>query len=70
MFRQSIFYASGATMAVSYVLEALCAPGEHVLTETPGFDIFRIAAAVEHLELSEFSRLPAFRRDLARAGRA
>ena len=53
---EHILCTSGATMAVSYVLEALCAPGEHVLTETPGFDIFRIAAAVEHLELSEFSR--------------
>ncbi len=62
--KENILCTSGATMAVSYILEALCRPGEHVVSEAPGFDIFRIAAALEHLEHDVFQRAePDFRVD-------
>ena len=52
----SILCTTGATMAVDYVMRALCEPGDHVLIEHPGFDIFADAAISNGVDFSFFDR--------------
>lgn len=52
----SVLCTTGATMAVDYVMRALCEPGDHVLIEHPGFDIFANAAISNGIGFSFFDR--------------
>ena len=53
---ESILCTTGATMAVDYVFRALAGPGDHVLIEHPGFDIFASAAISNGIDYSFFER--------------
>lgn len=53
---EHVLCTTGASMAVSYVLGALCTAGDHVLIERPGFDIFGDAATRQGLDVSFFTR--------------
>ena len=61
-----IVTATGATGAMALTLKALVAPGDHVLVETPGFDVLIRIAREAGAEVEGFARpAPGFRVDVA-----
>lgn len=63
--REHILCTTGATMAVGYVYEALCQPGDHILVERPGFDIFSHTATRKAITVNYFMRkAPSFEIDI------
>lgn len=60
-----ILTTTGATSALSLALKALVRPGEHVLVETPGFDVLHRVARDAGAEVDTFRRpAPHFALDL------
>lgn len=51
-----VLCTTGATGALSLIYRALLAPGDHVLVETPGFDLFGCLAAAQGIAFSHFER--------------
>ncbi len=51
-----ILCTSGATTGLSLVYRTLARPGDHILVETPGFDLFGDLAASQGLETETFER--------------
>lgn len=63
--REAIICTTGATEGLHTVYRALLEPGDHVLVETPRFELFDSLASANHLQVSHFSRLaPRFTLDL------
>lgn len=54
--RDQILCTTGATGAFSLVYRALLSPGDRVLVETPGFDLFHIIARTQGLNVDHFTR--------------
>ena len=54
--RESVLGTTGATSALSLIYRALVQPGEHILVETPGFDLFQELAQSQGIRVSQFSR--------------
>jgi len=60
-----IVTTTGATGALALALKALVSPGDHVLVETPGFDVLLRVARDSGAEVGTFARpAPDFRLDL------
>jgi aspartate/methionine/tyrosine aminotransferase len=58
---ENLFCTTGATGALSLLYRALTGPGEHILVETPGFDLFRDLAFHSGRTVGTFVRAgPAF----------
>jgi aspartate/methionine/tyrosine aminotransferase len=53
---ERILCGTGATGALSLIYRALVGPGESVLVETPGFDLFHIIAQTNGLKVDRFAR--------------
>jgi len=51
-----ILCTTGATGALSLVYRAMLAPGDHVLVETPGFDLFHTIARAHGFGIDTFGR--------------
>jgi aspartate/methionine/tyrosine aminotransferase len=51
-----ILSTTGATGALSLIYRALLAPGDRVLVETPGFDLFHTIARTHGLGVDQFAR--------------
>lgn len=51
-----VLCATGATGALSLIYRALVGPGESVLVETPGFDLFHTIAQTNGLGVEQFAR--------------
>ena len=63
---EQILTTTGATGALALALKALVRPGEHVLVESPGFDVLSRVARDAGAEVETFVRpAPDFRLDLA-----
>ncbi len=64
--RDWIISTTGATEGLHTVYRALLEPGDHVLVETPRFELFDSLAANNHLNVDHFQRpAPEFALDLA-----
>ena len=67
----NVICTTGATGALSLLYRALVRPGEHVLVETPGFDLFAGIGAVNGIAVDQFERAaPDFDLDVDRIARA
>ncbi|MFC0202927.1 pyridoxal phosphate-dependent aminotransferase [Novosphingobium soli] len=53
---ERVLCATGATGALSLIYRALLAPGDAVLVETPGFDLFHTIARLHGLGVDHFTR--------------
>lgn len=53
---ERILCSTGATGALSLIYHALTVPGDHVVIETPGFDLFQGLARDARLDISLFER--------------
>lgn len=54
--RDQVICTTGATGALALLYRALTRPGDHVLVETPGFDLFTDLAKAQHLSVTSFAR--------------
>lgn len=54
--RDQVICTTGATGALALLYRAFTCPGDHVLVETPGFDLFTDLATAQHLSVSSFAR--------------
>lgn len=54
--RDQVICTTGATGALALLYRALARPGDHVLVETPGFDLFTDLANAQHLCVTSFAR--------------
>lgn len=54
--REQVLCTTGATGALSLLYRSLAEPGDHVLVETPGFDLFQDLATNQGLHVDLFSR--------------
>lgn len=54
--REQVICTTGATGALALLYRAFTRPGDHVLVETPGFDLFTDLAKAQHLGVSSFAR--------------
>lgn len=54
--REQALCTTGATTGIGLVIRALTRPSDHVLIETPGFDLFTELASAAHLEIGYFRR--------------
>lgn len=54
--RDQVLGTTGATGGLSILYRALARPGDHVLVESPGFDLFRDLAESHGLEVGTFDR--------------
>ena len=63
--RNRIICTTGATEGLHTVYRALLEPGDHVLVETPRFELFDSLASANHLQVDHFPRIaPRFELDL------
>lgn len=64
--REAVICTSGASSALSLLYRGLTEPGDHVLIESPSFDLFRDLAQYHSLEFGTFDRSgPTFDIDVA-----
>lgn len=54
--RADVLGTAGATNGIALIYRALVAPGEHILVETPGFDLFQDLAAERGIRVGHFAR--------------
>lgn len=54
--REQVLCTTGATSALSLLYRSLARPGDHVLVETPGFDLFDDLAVSQGLHVDHFER--------------
>lgn len=53
---EQVLCTTGASTALSLLVRALAEPGDRVLIETPGFDLFTTLAVDAHLDIGYFQR--------------